>query len=54
MINTILAYLISLAMIGTGVGRIVAGMSSTICIAMGIVSIIVGAASLFNELRSAH
>ena len=51
MINTLLAYLISLGIIGTGVGWIVVGMSSTLCVGIGITSIAVGAASVLNELR---
>jgi hypothetical protein len=52
MIDTILAYLISLGIIGAGVGWIVVGgMSSPLFIAMGVASIGVGVASLSNELR---
>lgn len=51
MINTILAYLISLGIIGAGVGCIVIGMSSMLFIGIGVASIGVGVASLLNELR---
>jgi hypothetical protein len=51
MINTILAYLISLGIIGAGVGWIVIGMSSMLFIGIGVASIGVGVASLLNELR---
>jgi len=51
MIDTLLAYLISLGIIGAGVGWIVVGMSSTLCIGIGIASIVVGMASLLNQLR---
>ena len=51
MIDTLLAYLISLGIIGAGVGWIVVGMNSTLCIGIGIASIAVGTASLLNELR---
>ena len=52
MIDTILAYLISLGIIGAGVGWIVVGgVSSPLFIAMGVASIAVGLASLLNELR---
>jgi hypothetical protein len=50
MSDTILAYLISLGIIGAGVGWIVAG--TGLCIAIGIVSIAVGAISLLNELSN--
>jgi hypothetical protein len=51
MSDTILAYLISLGIIGAGVGWIVAGTNSALCIAIGTVSIAVGAISVLNELR---
>ena len=50
-INAILAYTISLGIIGAGVGWIVAGMSSMLFIGIGIASIVVGVASLLNEVR---
>jgi hypothetical protein len=53
MIDTLLAYFISLGIIGAGVGWIVVGLNSTLCIGIGIASIIVGVASLLNELRHA-
>ena len=55
MIDTILAYLISLGIIGTGVGWIVASMNSAIAalwIGMGIAAIAVGAISVLNELHN--
>jgi hypothetical protein len=52
MLDTILAYLISLGIVGAGVCWIVVGMNSTVCIGIGIASMAVGTASLFNELRS--
>ena len=51
MLDALLAYLISLAIIGAGVGWIVVGMSSMLCVGIGIASIAVGAASFLNELR---
>ncbi len=51
MIDTVLAYVISLGIIGAGIGWIVFGMSSTLCIGIGIAAIAVGAASFLNELR---
>ena len=51
MINTLLAYLISLGIIAAGVGWIVVGINSTLCIGIGIASIAVGVASFVNELR---
>lgn len=51
MIDTVLAYVISLGIIGAGIGWIAVGMGSTLCIAIGIASMIVGVASLLNELR---
>jgi hypothetical protein len=50
MSDMILAYIISLGIIGAGVGWIVAG--TGLCIAIGIVSIAVGAISLLNELSN--
>ena len=49
--DTNLAYLISLGIIGAGVGWIVAGTNSALCIAIGIASTAVGAISVLNELR---
>ena len=51
MSDTNLAYLISLGIIGAGVGWIVAGTNSALCIGIGIASIVVGALSVLNELR---
>jgi hypothetical protein len=50
MINTFLAYLISFGLIAAGVGWIVVGTSSNLFIAIGIAAIVVGVASLLNEL----
>lgn len=50
-INTFLAYIISLGIIGAGIGWIVVGTSSTLFIGIGIASIVVGVASLLNEVR---
>jgi hypothetical protein len=50
MSNTILAYLVSLGIVGAGVVWIVASANSALCIAMGVVSIVVGAISLLNEI----
>jgi hypothetical protein len=55
MIDTILAYLISFGIIGTGVGWIVTGMNSAIAalwIGIGIAAIAVGTLSVVNELRN--
>ena len=54
MIDKILAYVISLGIIGAGVGWIVVGMSSPLFTAMGAVSIGVGVASLAHELGQTH
>ena len=54
MSDTILSYLISLGIIGAGVGWIVAGTISTtsaLCIAMGVVTIAVGWISFMVEFR---
>lgn len=54
MIDTILAYLISFGIVGTGIGWIVAGMNSAtagLWIGIGVASIAVGAISVLNELR---
>jgi len=48
--STILAFIISLGLIGAG-GWIVAGPNSALCIGIGIASIVVGALSVLNELR---
>ena len=50
--NKVLAYFISLGIIGAGVVWIVAGTNSALSIAIGILSIAVGAISLLNELRT--
>jgi hypothetical protein len=50
MFNTILACLISIGMIGGGIGWIVADITSIICIGIGVASIGVGVSSLSNEL----
>jgi hypothetical protein len=55
MIDMMLAYLISLGIIGVGVVWIIAGMNSAtseLWIAIGILSIAVGAISFLNELRN--
>jgi hypothetical protein len=55
MSDTILAYLISLGIIGAGVIWIVAGTISTtsaLCIAMGVVTIAVGWISFMVEFRN--
>ena len=54
MIETVLAYLISLGIIGAGVIWIVAGTNpatSVVCIAIGVLTIAVGSISLLTELR---
>jgi hypothetical protein len=53
MSDAILAYLVSLGIIGGGVFWIVMGASaaSTVCIAIGIPTIVVGLLSFFAELR---
>ena len=54
MIDTILAYLVSLGIIGAGVIWIVAGTNSTtsvLCITIGVLTIAVGLISLLTELR---
>jgi hypothetical protein len=50
MSDTTLAYIISLGIIAAGVGWIVAGTNSALCIAIGIISIVVGTISVLNEL----
>jgi hypothetical protein len=50
MFDTILACLISIGMIGGGIGWIVADITSIICIGIGVASIGVGVSSLSNEL----
>lgn len=57
MIDTIIAFLISLGIIGVGLAWIVAGMNSAtaafwIGIGIGIASIAVGVISVLNELRN--
>jgi hypothetical protein len=53
MIDTILAYLISFSIIGTGVGWIVAGMSSAaLWIGIGVAAVVVGTLSVVNELHN--
>lgn len=52
--DMILAYLVSLGIIGAGFIWIVAGTSSAIsilCVAMGVLTIAVGSISLLTELR---
>jgi hypothetical protein len=49
--NMILAFIISLGLVGAGLGWIVAGPNSALCITIGIASIVVGAISVLNELR---
>jgi hypothetical protein len=54
MIDTVLAYLISLGIIGAGVIWIVAGTNSAtsvLCITVGVLTIAVGLISLLTELR---
>ena len=52
MSDTILAYIISLGLIGVGVGCIVAGPHSALFITIGTASIVVGRTlSVLNELR---
>ena len=53
MIDTVLAYLISLGIIGAGVMWIVAGTNpatSVLCISLGVLTIAVGLISLLGEL----
>ena len=54
MIDTVLAYLISLGIIGAGVIWIVAGTNpapSVLCITVGVLTMVVGLISLLGELR---
>jgi hypothetical protein len=51
MSDAILAYIISLGIMGAGVGWIVAGTNSALCVGIGLVSIAIGAISVLNELR---
>ena len=55
MSDTILAYLVSFGIIAAGVSWIVAGLyypaPSAVCIIVGLLTIVVGLASLFGELR---
>jgi hypothetical protein len=55
MSDTLLAYLISLGIIGAGVVWVVAGVypaTSAICIVVGVPTIVVGLLSFFTELRN--
>ena len=55
MSDTLLAYLISLGIIGAGVVWIVAGVypaTSAVCIVVGVPTIVVGLLSFFTELRN--
>ena len=49
--DTILAYIISLGLIGAGLGWIIAGPNSALCTTIGIASIVVGVISVSNEFR---
>jgi hypothetical protein len=51
MIDTLLAYLISIGIIVAGAGWIAIGMHSTLCLAIGVVSVFVGVGSLLNEAQ---
>jgi hypothetical protein len=51
MIDTLLAYVISLGIVGAGAGWIAVGMHSTLCLAIGVVSVFVGVGSLLNEAQ---
>jgi hypothetical protein len=54
MIDTVLAYLISLGIIGAGVIWIVAGINpatSILCVTVGVLTLAVGLISLLTELR---
>jgi hypothetical protein len=54
MIDTVLAYLISIGIVGAGVIWIVAGTNpatSVLCITIGVLTIAVGLISLLGELR---
>ena len=51
MSDTILAYIISLGLIGAGMGWIIAGRNSPLCTTIGIASIVVGVISVSNEFR---
>ena len=50
--DTILAYIISLGLIGAGLGWITAGPNSALSITIGIASIVVGTISVLNEFRN--
>ena len=50
--DTILAYIISLGLIGAGLGWIIAGPKSALFITIGIASIVVGMISVLNEFRN--
>jgi len=52
MSDTILAYIISLGLIGAGLGWITAGPNSALSITIGIASIVVGTISVLNEFRN--
>ena len=54
MIDTMLAYLISLGMIGGGVGWIVVGMYHPICIGIGVASIAVGLPAFRTRFLREH
>jgi hypothetical protein len=51
MIDTLLAYVISLGIVGAGAGWIAVGMHSTLCLAIGVISVFVGVDSLSNEAQ---
>jgi len=51
MIDAILAYVISLGIIGAGAGWIAVGINSRLCIGIGIASVFVGVGSLLNEAQ---
>ena len=51
MSDTILAYIVSLGLIGAGMGWIIAGPNSPLCTTIGIASIVVGVISVSNEFR---
>lgn len=51
MIDTLLAYIISIGIIVAGAAWIAVGMHSTLCLAIGVVSVFVGVGSLLNEAQ---
>ena len=51
MSDTILAYIISIGLIGAGMGWIIASPNSPLCTTIGIASIVVGVISVLNEFR---